>query len=109
MAPAGGRLVGMAGLYREDRVRTRHSGTVWGVYTAPGWRGLHIAEAIIDACLDWGRERGVVVAKLGVNTANTPAIRCYTRCGFTVYGVEPKSIFYNSQYYDELLMAKPLG
>ena len=109
VAAAQGRLVGMAGLYREDRAKTRHSGTVWGVYVTPDWRGLHIAEALIEACLAWGRERGVVVAKLGVITANAPAIRCYTRCGFTVYGVEPKTIFYNGEYYDELLMAKLIG
>jgi len=26
------------------------------------------------------------------------------RCGFSVYGVEPKSLFYEGRYYDELLM-----
>ena len=109
VAAAQGRLVGMAGLYREDRAKTRHSGTIWGVYVTPDWRGLHIAEALIEACLAWGRERGIVVAKLGVITANAPAIRCYTRCGFTVFGIEPKTIFYNGEYYDELLMAKFLG
>jgi len=102
------RLVGMAGLYRGDRPKTRHSGTVWGVYVSPDWRGLHIAEAVIAECLAWGRVRGVVVAKLGVLTTNTPAVRCYSRCGFSVYGVEPKAIFHDGIYHDELLMSRLL-
>jgi RimJ/RimL family protein N-acetyltransferase len=43
-----------------------------------------------------------------VITPNTPAIRCYARCGFEVYGVEPQAIFYDNVFYDELLMAMKL-
>jgi len=99
------RLVGMCGLYCGDRPKTRHSGMIWGIYVSPGWRGLRIAEYLIQECLAWGQDHGVVVAKLGVNTSNIPAIRCYTRCGFSVYGIEPKAIYYEGVYYDELLMA----
>jgi len=48
----------------------------------------------------------LAIVKLGVVTTNTPAIRCYARCGFTVYGVEPQVIHYEDVLYDELLMAK---
>jgi RimJ/RimL family protein N-acetyltransferase len=34
------------------------------------------------------------------------AIRCYNRCGFTVYGVEPQAIRHDGVMYDELLMAR---
>lgn len=47
--------------------------------------------------------------KLGVTTINPAAIRCYSRCGFTVYGIEPKVIFANEAFYDELLMAKEIA
>ena len=76
----------------------------WGVFVSPDWRGLRIADYIIKKCLDWGQAHGVVVAKLGVNTSNMPAIRCYNRCGFSVYGLEPKAIYYDGVFYDELLM-----
>jgi len=69
---------------------------------------LHIAEAIINECITWAREQGVVVVKLGVITTNASAIRCYTRSGFKVYGTDPKSNYYNDVYYDELMMAKLL-
>ena len=98
--------VGMTGLYRGHRPKTRHSAGIWGVYVTPVWRGLGIADALLTACLDWARERGVTVATLGVVTTNTPAIRCYARCGFQVYGLEPKVIYYGGVFYDELLMAR---
>jgi ribosomal protein S18 acetylase RimI-like enzyme len=108
LAQVGEQLVGMVGLGRGNRPKTRHSGTIWGVYVQPSWRGLRIGDALIAECLSWAREHSVVVAKLGVITPNIAAIRCYARCGFTVYGVEPKAIYYDGVYYDELLMAKAI-
>jgi len=106
VAEAGGGLIGMAGLEREHWPKTRHAAFIWGVYVRPGWRGRHVAEALLSECLAWARGHGVVVAKLGVATHNAPAIRCYTRCGFTVYGVDPQTILHEGVYYDELLMSR---
>lgn len=106
IAAAGDGLLGMTGIYRGNRPKTRHSGSIWGVYVTPAWRGMGIAEALLEACIDWARQRGVTVAKLGVVTTNTPAIRLYARCGFQVYGLEPQVIYYDGIFYDELLMAK---
>ncbi len=108
IAVAGMDLVGMAGIGRGHWPKTQHYGTVWGVYVREAMRGQYVGEQLEKACLEWGRQNGLVVAKLGVNISNIPAIRCYTRCGFTVYGVEPKSLFYEGVYYDELLMALSL-
>jgi ribosomal protein S18 acetylase RimI-like enzyme len=96
----------MAGLVRGHWPKTRHSGTLWGVYVQPEWRGHHVAEALLDTCLAWAQAHEVMIVKLAVVTTNTPAIRCYVRCGFAVYGIEPKAIYYDGVYYDELLMAK---
>ncbi len=102
------RLVGMAGFHREKRPKTRHSGTIWGVYVKTEWRGLHVAEALLEECAAWARARGVVILKLGVITTNTPAICCYARCGFRVYGIDPQAVYYDGVFYDELLMAKSI-
>jgi len=101
-------LVGTCGIHRGESPKTRHSAFVWGVYVRPAWRGLGIAEALINACLAWGRTHEVTIAKLGVATNNTAAIRCYTRCGFTVYGLEPSALYYDGVMYDELLMARSI-
>ena len=106
LATAEGQLVGMCGLLRGHWPKIRHSGTIWGVYVKPAWRGLHVAEALLDECIAWARAHGVEIVKLAAITTNTAAIRCYARCGFTVYGIEPKAVCYDGVYYDELLMAK---
>lgn len=78
------------------------------MYVKAEWRRLHIAERLIEECHAWAQTQGVKILKLAVTTANTSAIRCYSRCGFTAYGIEPKAIWVDEVFYDELLMAKPI-
>lgn len=103
-----GELIGMTGIYRSLSPRHRHQAMVWGVYVRDGWRGLRIAEALIRNCLEWARQKGVVIAKLGVEANNMPAIRCYERCGFSTYGLEAKALFHEGKYIDGRLMAREL-
>jgi ribosomal protein S18 acetylase RimI-like enzyme len=100
------RLIGMMGVGCGHWPKTRHGGVIWGVYVTPAWRGRRVAEALMNECVAWAQAQGLAVVKLGVITTNTPAIRCYARCGFTVYGIEPTVIHHNGVFYDELLMAR---
>ena len=104
----GGEFVGMCGLFREQGPKLHHTGHVWGVYVRPAWRGLKIADALLDACEAWARGRGVRVVRLAVIEQNLPARRCYERRGFTAYGTAPEAIHHGGAYHDELLMAKRL-
>jgi GNAT superfamily N-acetyltransferase len=99
-------LAGMCGVAFSQARKTRHSAYLVSMYVRPGWRGLGIAGELIAACLDWSRAQGITVAKLGVAAPNTPAIRCYARAGFQVYGLEPRAIHHEGVDYDELLMVK---
>jgi RimJ/RimL family protein N-acetyltransferase len=108
LAVHGHDLAGMTGLGLGHSPKTRHSAVIWGVYVRPEWRGHHVAETLIDACLRWGQAHGVTIAKLGVAQVNEPAIRCYQRCGFVAYGVEPKAVLHEGVFYDELLMSRSL-
>jgi RimJ/RimL family protein N-acetyltransferase len=101
-------LVGMAGITRGHWPKTRHFGTLWGVYVKPVWRGYHIAEAMVNEIFKWSTKNGIHVIYLGVTVSEKSAIRCYTRCGFKEYGIEPKAIFYNGIYFDQVLMVKLL-
>jgi RimJ/RimL family protein N-acetyltransferase len=103
-----GQLIAMTGVMRGTSPKTRHSAWIWGVYVTPPWRGLHIAEEIIHTCIDWAKSRNVIMAKLGVAAVNQPAIRCYERCGFKIYGNEPGAVLVDGKYYDEHLMFKSL-
>jgi RimJ/RimL family protein N-acetyltransferase len=98
-------ILGMTGIVRGGSPKVRHAATVWGVYVRPEWRGLHIAEELIRACLDWAKAQGIVVARLGVTVGNISAVRCYERCGFTIYGTESRSLFYDGEYFDFHLMS----
>ena len=102
-------LVGLCGIYRVDGPRTRHSATVVSLYVRPPWRGLGLAQRLVGACLDWARSHDVRIVKLGVITTNAPAIAVYEGCGFRTYGTEPQAIFYDGVFYDEMLMARPVG
>jgi RimJ/RimL family protein N-acetyltransferase len=102
------KLIGMTGIRRGRSPKTRHSTLIWGVYVQPQWRGLHIAEELINSCLTWAKARNIVITKLGVGTVNQSAIRCYERCGFKTYGTEPRAGFYEGKYYDAYLMYCPL-
>lgn len=101
-------LIGMTGIVRGGTPKTRHTVTIWGVYVKPEWRGLRIAEALINACFTWARARKIVAAKLGVTATNKSAIRCYERCGFRISGTEPRAVYYEGQYHDFSLMYCPL-
>jgi RimJ/RimL family protein N-acetyltransferase len=99
-------LVGMTGIHRSMATKARHSPFIWGVYVKPEYRGNHISESLIRACLEWAKtQKEIVIIKLAVVTHNIPAIRCYERCGFITYGTEPKAICYEDVYYDEYLMS----
>lgn len=101
-------LIGMTGIRKGESPKTKHGAYIWGVYIRPEWRGLHIAEELIKTCIEWAQAREVEIVKLGVVTINVPAVRCYKRCGFEIYGTEPRGIFYEGKYYDEHLMFKLL-
>jgi len=101
-------LIGMSGIRCGQSPKTQHNAGIWGVYVRPEWRGLHIAEALIEICIDWARTRDVVIVKLAVVSANESAVHCYKRCGFTIYGTEPRALLYEGKYYDEFLMSRNL-
>jgi RimJ/RimL family protein N-acetyltransferase len=99
-------LIGLCGITRTNSPKIQHSATIVSMYVRPDWRGLRIAEGLVTACVDWARTRDVKIVKLAVVTTNTRAIRCYARCGFQVYGIEPQALYYDGVFYDELLMAR---
>ena len=106
VAVAQGELIGMMVLQRGDLPKLRHWAHIFGVYVRPEWRGVGIADGLIEACAAYASTLGLRLLKLGVVTTNVSAIQLYQRCGFRVYGVEPEAIQHEGTYYDELLMTR---
>ena len=102
---AGGTLAGMAGVFTPEQPKLNHVGTVWGVYVREPFRGVGLGDALLRACVDWSRRKGLLVLKLSVVAGNDAARRCYERAGFTPYGVEPNAVRWEGKLYDETLMA----
>ena len=104
VAEAGGEFVGMTGVYTPPQPKLAHAGSIWGVYVRESARGRGIGEAMVHAALDWARAKQLKTVRLSVVATNHWAKRCYERCGFTVYGVEPMAVQWEGQFYDEFLL-----
>ena len=105
-AAHGEELLGMCGVAYSRARKSRHSAYLVSMYVRPDWRGMGVADELIAASLDWARARGITIVKLGVASSNVPAVLCYLRSGFQMYGLEPQAIHHDGVYYDELLMAR---
>jgi len=99
----GGRIAGVAGFKREDGLKDRHKGFVWGLYVQPGARGRGVGAALIGAVIAAAREV-VEQLTLAVVRGNESAISLYRRAGFEIYGVEPRALKNPAGYADEVLM-----
>lgn len=102
---AEGALVGTAGLIVSNRAKQRHKGHVAAVYVAPTWRRSGLARGLIDQLVARARADGLLVLTLSVTVGNEVAQRLYQRVGFTVHGVEPRSLRIGNDLLDEALMA----
>lgn len=109
VAEIGNALIGVAGVYVEEGMKVRHNATIVSVFVKESSRGRGVARELVEAAVGWASARPeVTIAKLGVSAVNAPAITTYLRCGFSVYGVDPRALFVDGEYIDELLMARRL-
>ncbi len=99
-------IVAMSGIFRRALLKMQHTASIWGMYVRPEWRGQGLGERLIVANLTWARRNDVRNVRLAVVADNGPAIRCYLKQGFTVYGVEPEALYYDGRYLDELWMTR---
>src|SRR5260221_8492405 len=79
LAVADQMLIGMTGIYRINSPKEQHNGNIWGVYVRPDRRGLHVAEALIEACGILAEAKQLLDVELKVNAANVGAMRFYDR------------------------------
>jgi ribosomal protein S18 acetylase RimI-like enzyme len=107
---SGSRLVGVAGLLFEQRERTRHKATLYGVYVLPEFRGQGIARALVEAALGLARATPwTQVVQLTVTQSNAPAVRLYESCGFTTFGIEPFAVKVGDRFVSRVHMWCAVG
>jgi RimJ/RimL family protein N-acetyltransferase len=105
---ADGDLVGLAGLQMRTGAKERHKARLFSMYVDAAHRGSGLAQQLIEAVIAGAREAEALVLQLSVSAGNAPAWRLYHRMGFTVYGVERRSLRVGGHFHDEELMALDL-
>jgi ribosomal protein S18 acetylase RimI-like enzyme len=98
-------LVGMAGFYREQNPKTQHKGRIWGVYVSAPTRGQGVGRKMMDTVL----KRAAAIAGLdqlllSVTSTQSPALALYRSLGCEEFGTEPRALYVNGRFIDELYM-----
>jgi len=107
---AGTQLIGSCGGLREDSVKRRHIGIIWGMYLDPDHRGSGLAKRMLEATIKRLKAiQGLEQIQLSVTAGNLAATRLYESVGFVEYGREPAALKVAGRNYDELLMSLPLN
>jgi ribosomal protein S18 acetylase RimI-like enzyme len=107
-AHLGGRIVGMAGYWREEGSKSQHKGVIWGMYVAPEARRSGIGAALLEAIIE-SATPVVEQLSLAVIEENSEAISLYRNHGFEIYGVEPRALKSPLRYSNEVMMVRLLS
>jgi ribosomal protein S18 acetylase RimI-like enzyme len=102
-------LVGMVGFYRRPGLKSRHKGTIWGMYVAAESRGQGAGRALLEAAIERALGiPGLEEVLLRVVTNKAHARHLYLSSGFKIYGIEAKALKLGDRYFDEEMMALEL-
>jgi ribosomal protein S18 acetylase RimI-like enzyme len=78
---------------------------IWGMFVAPGHRGLGIGRALVVAAIEHGRSlAGVRKLQLSVITTQPAARALYRSLGFRSFGIDPEALYVDGKYLDEEYM-----
>ena len=98
-------LIGMVGFFREEGLKDRHKGFIIGMYVTPEARGKGVGKALLIEAIAHARKiADLDQLHLAVVVTNEAARTLYRQLGFTVYGIEPRALKKDGQYWDEELM-----
>jgi RimJ/RimL family protein N-acetyltransferase len=102
-------LVGTAGFRRDDRIKTRHKGMLWGVYVATAHRGKGLAKQMLTSAIDLVKaDPEIRQIYLAVSPRQPAAQQLYRSLGFVEFGIEPDALKINGEYIAEHWMALQL-
>ena len=98
----GGEMCGIVGLIRDPRVKNRHSGDVVSMYVAPEFGRRGVAATLLGALIEYARhELHLEQLVLTVTASNAAALALYRANGFATFGLEPRAIQVNGEYFDK--------
>lgn len=93
-------LVGVVGVRQEPLTKMRHKGVIGGMYVTHAYQGRGLGKQLLEAALTYAREMpGLEQLTLVVAEDNTSAQRLYASLGFEPFGVEPRELKVDGNYY----------
>lgn len=97
--------VGMIVFIRQSNKKNSHIANIFGFYVSRTNRGRGIGESLLNqAIYDLSRLEGLKKISLTVNTEQKEAIALYSKMGFKEVGKLHKELYYEGNFYDELIM-----
>ena len=104
-----GKMLGMAGFYRDRGPKVRHKGRVWGVYVSSSRRGRGLGRQMMNALLERAAAiPGIEQVLLSVTSSQTAALALYRSLGFQIFGTEPRALNAKGEFIDEHYLVLPL-
>ena len=101
-----GQLVGTAGFFRNQTLKRKHKGRVWGMYVADSVRGRGIGRELLLALLERARAiSDLEQVLLSVAVSQTAAKQLYASLGFETYGRERSALRVGQESIDEDYMS----
>ncbi len=101
-----GRLVGIVGMVRSERVKQRHTGGVIAMFVAPEARGRGIARRILTFLIARAKScDGLERITLDVSTQATAARALYASLGFVPFGIDRHALKVGDEYAGLELMS----
>jgi len=98
-------LDGIAGFRREEEVKRRHKGIIWGMYVPQELRGKGIGKALLQAAIAYARTLpGLEQINLSVVLTDKEARHLFISQGFETYGLERHALKLHEHYFDQELM-----
>ncbi|WP_199624784.1 GNAT family N-acetyltransferase [Paenibacillus alkalitolerans] len=96
------KIVGMLGFKREQSIKTRHKGFIWGMYVTPSYRKQGVGKSLLNEVLKRSKKlQGLEQITLCVVTSNNHARELYIKSGFEVFGYEKNALKHEGHRYDE--------
>ncbi len=95
-------LVGTAGFKREEMIKARHKGVIWGMYVPKELRRQGIGKALLEAAIAHARDlKGLEQINLNVVLTSKEARHLFIALGFETWGVEHHALKLHDRYFDQ--------
>jgi ribosomal protein S18 acetylase RimI-like enzyme len=103
----GAELVGMVGVGREGARKLRHKAFIRGMYVARAHRSNGVGRQLLEHALAFAESmQGLGQITLAVTAGNAAALALYESMGFHVIGREPRALFVDGVFHDDMQMVR---